>query len=103
MEEVMDKAMMDHIRWKLDEGKPLNYGESLELQDLLHKLANPLPQNIVRVTEVPIVVDFESDALKYKTDIVKALHDAGAPFCHEDGRLMSAVEQIEWLGKRVGK
>lgn len=53
------------------------------------------------ITEKPIVVDFETDAAKYKIAIVGALLDAGVPITHDDGQLMSTVEQIEWLAKKA--
>lgn len=58
---------------------------------------------VIHLTETPLVVDFESTAAKYRTDIIKALHDAGAPICHDDGQLMTAVDGIKWLASKCSQ
>jgi hypothetical protein len=62
----------------------------------------PFPKpEVFHFTTTPVVVDFETDAAQYRVEIVKALHKAGAPLCHQDRTLMSAVEQINWLADRA--
>lgn len=95
------QRIAQRLAW-LEKGEPFDVKGFIEdVRALLEATRSTIaaPQ-IIEIETTPILIDFESTAAKYRTDIIKALHKAGAPMCHEDGQLMSAVEQINWLAAK---
>lgn len=69
------------------------------LEELRRRRQDAAPPIVL--TEVPVVVDFDTDAAQYRVAIVRALLEAGAPITHPDGRVMHAPEKIRWLGDQL--
>jgi hypothetical protein len=96
------KALADEngLRHGLRIGVNVKHADIVRFARAILQATSAAPQ-IIEIESTPIHIDFETTAAKYRTDIVKALHKAGAPFCREDGELMSPAEQIEWLGEKA--
>jgi hypothetical protein len=85
------------IKEGLTDLKPYVYAAARALLDAA-------PVQVMEIESIPIQVDFESTAGQYRTDIIKALHKAGAPIAHpETHEFMNAVKQIEWLAHRIAE
>jgi hypothetical protein len=76
---------------------------TLMARQFAEALADSMPVRIVEVETTPVVIDFESKAGQMVIEITKALHEAGAPMCDEDRRVMSKVEKIQWLGRELAQ
>jgi hypothetical protein len=70
---------------------------------MARQFADALPAKFVEIETTPVVIDLDSKAGQMAVAITKALHDAGAPMCDETRRVMSKVEKITWLGKRIAE
>lgn len=78
-----------------DDGDHIQFARAIE-RALNQRLAVKEGVQLVEIESHPVVIE-DKATFATLTDIQMALSKAGCPFVTEDGKLMSAVEQIQWL------
>ena len=66
------------------------------VRTLLARYGQP---RFIEIETTPVHVTLGNDG-RALLDVRNALRKAGAPLCHEDGRMMTLVEKVEWLARR---